>query len=145
MKTVQTSFIRAIIAVVVGLLLIKYREDTVTWITIIIGVLFFISGLISCIVYLVNRNAKPVAAIAAMPRAKTLENPRGIMKFVIDAETDQILGAQLLVVESMEVINLVALAMRHNITASQLRDEIYTHPSITEGLNEVLAAAQPVA
>lgn len=56
-----------------------------------------------------------------------------------------VLGAQLLVVESMEVINLVALAMRHNITASQLRDEIYTHPSITEGLNEVLAVVQPVA
>ena len=88
--------------------------------------------------------SKPVAAIAAMPRAKTMENPRGIMKFVIDAQTDQILGAQLLVVESMEVINLVALAMRHGITASQLRDEIYTHPSITEGLNEVLAAAVPV-
>ena len=79
-----------------------------------------------------------------MPRAKTMENPRGIMKFVIDAQTDQILGAQLLVVESMEVINLVALAMRHGITASQLRDEIYTHPSITEGLNEVLAVAAPV-
>ncbi|MFW7400313.1 MAG: pyridine nucleotide-disulfide oxidoreductase, partial [Rothia mucilaginosa] len=72
------------------------------------------------------------------------ENPRGIMKFVIDAQTDQILGAQLLVIESMEVINLVALAMRHGITASQLRDEIYTHPSITEGLNEVLAVAVPV-
>ena len=94
--------------------------------------------------YTIKVAAKPVAAIAAMPRAKTLENPRGIMKFVIDAETDQILGAQLLVVESMEVINLVALAMRHNITASQLRDEIYTHPSITEGLNEVLANAVPV-
>ena len=88
--------------------------------------------------------SKPVAAVAAMPRAKTMENPRGIMKFVIDAQTDQILGAQLLVIESMEVINLVALAMRHGITASQLRDEIYTHPSITEGLNEVLAVAVPV-
>ena len=88
--------------------------------------------------------SKPVAAVAAMPRAKTQENPRGIMKFVIDAQTDQILGAQLLVIESMEVINLVALAMRHGITASQLRDEIYTHPSITEGLNEVLAVAVPV-
>ena len=88
--------------------------------------------------------SKPVAAVAAMPRAKTQENPRGIMKFVIDAQTDQILGAQLLVIESMEVINLVALAMRHGITASQLRDEIYTHPSITEGLNEVLAVAAPV-
>ena len=88
--------------------------------------------------------SKPVAAVAAMPRAKTQENPRGIMKFVIDAQSDQILGAQLLVIESMEVINLVALAMRHGITASQLRDEIYTHPSITEGLNEVLAVAVPV-
>ena len=88
--------------------------------------------------------SKPVAAVAAMPRAKTQENPRGIMKFVIDAQSDQILGAQLLVIESMEVINLVALAMRHGITASQLRDEIYTHPSITEGLNEVLAVAAPV-
>ena len=88
--------------------------------------------------------SKPVAAVAAMPRAKTQENPRGIMKFVIDAQSDQILGAQLLVVESMEVISLVALAMRHGITASQLRDEIYTHPSITEGLNEVLAVAVPV-
>ncbi|MFC2517530.1 MAG: HdeD family acid-resistance protein [Prevotella sp.] len=75
MKTVQTSFIRAIIAIVVGLLLIKYREDTVTWITIIIGVLFFISGLISCIVYLVNRNAKPAAAVDVEGRPISLNKP----------------------------------------------------------------------
>ena len=75
MKTVQTSFIRAIIAVVVGLLLIKYREDTVTWITIIIGVLFFISGLISCIVYLVNRNAKPAAVVDVEGRPISLNKP----------------------------------------------------------------------
>ncbi|MFD8425690.1 hypothetical protein, partial [Streptomyces sp. NPDC059466] len=31
--------------------------------------------------------------------------------------------------------NTVALAMRHNITATQLRDSIYTHPSSTEALN----------
>lgn len=75
MKTVQTAFIRAIIAVVVGLLLIKYREDTVTWITIIIGVLFFISGLISCTVYLVNRNAKPTAAVDVEGRPISLNKP----------------------------------------------------------------------
>ena len=75
MKTVQTSFIRAIIAVVVGLLLIKYREDTVTWITIIIGVLFFISGLISCIVYLVNRNAKPTAVVDVEGNPISLNKP----------------------------------------------------------------------
>ena len=75
MKTVQTAFIRAIIAVVMGLLLIKYREDTVTWITIIIGVLFIISGLISCIVYLVNRNAKPTAAVDVEGRPISLNKP----------------------------------------------------------------------
>jgi len=75
MKTVQTSFIRAIIAVVVGLLLIKYREATVTWITIIIGVLFAISGLISCIVYLVNRNAKPTAVVDVEGNPVSIDKP----------------------------------------------------------------------
>ena len=36
------------------------------------------------------------------------------------------------------MINTVALAMRHGITASQLRDEIYTHPSMTESFNQLL-------
>ncbi len=38
------------------------------------------------------------------------------------------------------MINTVALAMRHGITASQLRDEIYTHPSMTEAFNQLLGA-----
>lgn len=52
MKILQSSIFRAICAIVVGALLIKYREETVTWLTIAIGVLFFLSGLISCIAYL---------------------------------------------------------------------------------------------
>ena len=34
----------------------------------------------------------------------------------------------------------MALAMRHDVTATELRDTIYTHPSATEALNEVLGA-----
>jgi probable pyridine nucleotide-disulfide oxidoreductase len=83
--------------------------------------------------------SKPVAQIAAMPRARIVGDTRGLMKFVLDADTDQVLGAALLNVDSQEVINLVSLAMRHGVTATQLRDGIYTHPSTTEGLNEVLA------
>lgn len=55
MKTLQSSLIRAIVALIVGVLLIKYREQTVTWITISIGVLFFLSGVISCATYFVSR------------------------------------------------------------------------------------------
>ncbi|MBB4683973.1 FAD-dependent oxidoreductase [Amycolatopsis jiangsuensis] len=78
-----------------------------------------------------------VADIVAMPRAYAIEETRGVMKFIVDADTDLILGAALLVAEAQEVVNTVALAMRHNVTATELRDSIYTHPSITEGLNEV--------
>jgi pyruvate/2-oxoglutarate dehydrogenase complex dihydrolipoamide dehydrogenase (E3) component len=82
---------------------------------------------------------KPVAAIAAMPRPRIVGNPRGLLTFVVDADTDEVLGAALLHVDSQELINLVSLAMRHGVTATELRNGIYTHPSSTEGLNEVLA------
>ena len=51
-----------------------------------------------------------------------------------------VLGAALLSIDSQELINTVALAMRHQVTASELRDAIYTHPSSTEAFNEVLQA-----
>ncbi len=53
MKIIQSSLFRALCAIVIGVLLIKYREQTVTWITITIGVLFFLSGVISLVSYLV--------------------------------------------------------------------------------------------
>ncbi|MEV0790395.1 FAD-dependent oxidoreductase [Kribbella sp. NPDC050459] len=81
---------------------------------------------------------KAIADIAAMPRAKIVEETRGRMKFVVHRETDRVLGAALLSVDSQELINTVALAMRHDVTARELRDAIYTHPSSTEAFNEVL-------
>ena len=51
MRVLQSSFFRAIIAIVIGALLVQYREQTVQWITISIGVLFFLSGIISCATY----------------------------------------------------------------------------------------------
>ena len=81
--------------------------------------------------------AGKVADIIAMPRAYTVEETRGVMKFIVDADTDLILGAALLSIDAQEVINTVALAMRHGITATELRDSIYTHPSSTEAFNEV--------
>lgn len=90
--------------------------------------------------YRVRVGMENVADIVAMPRAYIVEETRGAMKFVIDAETDEILGAALLSVDAQELINVVTLAMRHRITAAELRDSIYTHPSSTEAFNEVLGA-----
>ncbi len=64
MKVVHSSFFRAICAIIVGALLIQYREQTVTWITIAIGVLFFLSGVISVATYFsAKRNVDKVAIV----------------------------------------------------------------------------------
>ncbi|USQ77301.1 FAD-dependent oxidoreductase [Ornithinimicrobium cryptoxanthini] len=83
-------------------------------------------------------HVKAVGEIAAMPRPRTLGETHGLIKFVVDADTDEILGAALHTVDAQELVNLVALAMRTGTTAAQLRDGIWTHPSTTEALNEVL-------
>lgn len=88
--------------------------------------------------------SKKVAEIAAMPRPKIMEQTRGVIKFVVDPETDLVLGATLNCIDAQELVNLVALAMRAGVTASELRDGIWTHPSTTESLNEVLAGLAPL-
>lgn len=52
MKVLQSSIFRAICAIAIGILLIQNPGSTVTWITIAIGIMFFISGAISCLAYL---------------------------------------------------------------------------------------------
>ena len=74
-------------------------------------------------------------AVAAIPRAKTLHDRVGTWKAVIDADTDQILGAALLGHDSGEVISTVQIAMLGGLSYQQVRDAILTHPTMAEGLN----------
>ena len=55
MKILQSSFFRALTAIAIGVLLIKYPDNTVTGIVITIGVLFALSGLISVLTYVIAR------------------------------------------------------------------------------------------
>lgn len=75
--------------------------------------------------------------VTAIPRAKTLGETEGLLKAVIDSETNKILGCTLFAPESSEVINFVALAMKQGIDASYIRDFIFTHPSMSEALNDL--------
>ena len=52
MKLFQSSIFRAMCAIIVGVLLIKFPKDGITWLTVAIGVLFLISGVIALIAYL---------------------------------------------------------------------------------------------
>jgi hypothetical protein len=76
--------------------------------------------------------------VMAIPKAKILGNQTGLFKVLIDEKTGKILGANLFGVEAHEVINLFTLAMNEGIGYESLRDQIYTHPTITESLNDLL-------
>lgn len=75
---------------------------------------------------------------AAIPKAHVLKNPSGLLKIIVDQESGLILGAHFFCLESYEMINLVRLAMDRKIPYTVLRDSIYTHPTMTEGLNDLL-------
>lgn len=78
-------------------------------------------------------------AVSSIPRARTLGSTQGLLKAVIDKKTDLILGCTLFGPESSEVINTVAQAMKHGITAEELSNSIYTHPSMSESLNDLFS------
>ena len=60
-----------------------------------------------------------------------------MLKAVINAHTGQIIGCTLFCANAPEVINTVAVTMKTGQHYSFLRDFIFTHPSITEALNEL--------
>ncbi|MFJ9669075.1 FAD-dependent oxidoreductase [Streptomyces sp. NPDC101219] len=73
--------------------------------------------------------------VAAIPRAKTLHEQAGTWKAVVDSATDRILGAALLGPDAGEVLSAVQMAMLGRLPYQQVRDAIFTHPTMAEGLN----------
>lgn len=76
---------------------------------------------------------------AASPRTRTLDKTDGLLKAIVDKETGEILGCTLFCADSSEIINLVSLAIRAGKDYRFLRDNIYTHPSMSESLNDLFA------
>jgi uncharacterized membrane protein HdeD (DUF308 family) len=92
MKILQSSVFRAICAIAIGCLLIKYPDNTVTWMTVAIGVLFLLSGLISLIVYVnARKHVSEFKILDANGRVISGEKPT----FPIVGVGSLILGAML--------------------------------------------------
>lgn len=83
--------------------------------------------------------------VAKMPmtwvaRALEMDESRGFMKAVVDAETNQILGYTVLGIEGGELMSMVSIAMMGNVPYTTLRDGIFAHPTLAEALNTLFTA-----
>jgi pyruvate/2-oxoglutarate dehydrogenase complex dihydrolipoamide dehydrogenase (E3) component len=79
--------------------------------------------------------------MASVLRARTLGETRGFMKVLLDMDSDRILGFTMLGSGAGEVIAVVQTAMLAGLPYTALRDAIFTHPTMSEGLNVLFANA----
>ncbi|MDT4945503.1 MAG: hypothetical protein QOH14_2236 [Pseudonocardiales bacterium] len=76
--------------------------------------------------------------MAAVLRTRTLSEPRGFMKMLIAADSDEILGFTVFGAEASELMAAVQTAMIGGIPYTALRKAIYAHPTAAEGLTFLL-------
>ena len=78
----------------------------------------------------------------AIPKGKIEGVTDGLLKTVVDAKTDKILGCTLLCNTSHEMINVVAAAIKAEQKYTFLRDMLFTHPTMTEALNDLFGSVK---
>lgn len=76
----------------------------------------------------------PMSRVA---RAIEVDETRGFMKALVDAETDRILGAAVLGIEGGEVASAIQIAMMGDLPYTALRDAMIAHPTLAESLNNL--------
>lgn len=81
---------------------------------------------------------------SAIVKANLIAQPQGLLKALVNPADDTILGATLYMPEGHEIINLISLAMKAKLPYTMIRDHIFTHPTISEGLNDLFAAGNEV-
>jgi pyruvate/2-oxoglutarate dehydrogenase complex dihydrolipoamide dehydrogenase (E3) component len=88
------------------------------------------------------RTAGRAVRVAKLPmsrvaRAMEMDETRGFMKALVDADTDRILGAVVLGVEGGEVAAVLQTAMMGGLPYTALRDAVISHPTLAESLNNL--------
>jgi pyruvate/2-oxoglutarate dehydrogenase complex dihydrolipoamide dehydrogenase (E3) component len=88
-----------------------------------------------------RRNGRSIR-VAKMPmahvaRAREADEPRGLMKVVVDAGTGEILGCAILGIAGGELMSMVEIAMMGRLPYTALQNAIFAHPTLAESLNNL--------
>ncbi|KZV87090.1 FAD-dependent pyridine nucleotide-disulfide oxidoreductase [Exidia glandulosa HHB12029] len=90
-----------------------------------------------------RKSGKPILVasmkMSRVARALEVDETRGLMKAVVDAETDKILGFTCLGIEGGEVMNVVQTAIMGGLPYTALQNAIWAHPTLGEALNNLWA------
>lgn len=79
--------------------------------------------------------------MAAVLRTRTVSEPQGFLKALVAADSDQVLGFTALGFGAGELVAVVQVAMQAGLPYTALRDGVFTHPTVAEGLTVLFAQA----
>jgi pyruvate/2-oxoglutarate dehydrogenase complex dihydrolipoamide dehydrogenase (E3) component len=77
--------------------------------------------------------------MSGVARATEVSEPRGLLKAIVDAESGLILGAAALGLEGGEIMSMLQIAMMGGLPYTALRDGVFAHPTLAEGLNNLFS------
>jgi len=85
--------------------------------------------------------------VAKMPmnyvaRALEVDEPRGMMKAIIDPDTKHILGCAILGIEGGEIMSMLEIAMMGKVPYTMLKEGVFAHPTLAESLNTLFGMVE---
>jgi pyruvate/2-oxoglutarate dehydrogenase complex dihydrolipoamide dehydrogenase (E3) component len=82
----------------------------------------------------------PMSRVA---RAIERDETAGMMKVIVDAGTDRVLGASILAAEGGELVQILATLMRADRPYTLLKGAVYIHPTLAEGFFALMEDVKP--
>jgi dihydrolipoyl dehydrogenase len=74
--------------------------------------------------------------MSANGRARTMAETQGFVKFVADAETEEILGCHIISVDAADLLQEVVLAMEFRGSTDDIGITVHPHPTLSESVKE---------
>jgi pyruvate/2-oxoglutarate dehydrogenase complex dihydrolipoamide dehydrogenase (E3) component len=84
-------------------------------------------------------------AMSRVARAIERDETAGLMKVIVNAETDRILGAAILGIEGGETVQILGAIMLAGAPYTVLKGAVYIHPTLAEGLFGLMESIKPVS
>ncbi len=78
---------------------------------------------------------------SANGRARSMAETTGFVKFIVDANTDEILGCHMIGANVSDLLSEVVLAMEYRGTAEDIGVTVHSHPTLSEVVKEAALAA----
>ena len=91
-----------------------------------------------------RRVLKAEVPMSRVSRAVLEGETTGVMRILVDGDTEEVLGATILGLQADDVIQVVSTAMQAGVRYPGLRDSLPIHPTVAEFLPSILTSLTPL-